>query len=150
MNATLKNGKIAVIRSASEEDAEGVIAVLQRADAETNFLTREQGELSCDIPREREFLKGANDDGNIFFVAEYEGGIVAVCNVCGNRALRLRHRAELSLAVGRKEHWGLGIGSSLMRAAETWAKEHGIEQLELSVVKENVRAIRMLEAVLCK
>ena len=35
MDATLKNGKIAVIRPASEEDAEGVIAVLQHADTRT-------------------------------------------------------------------------------------------------------------------
>ena len=35
MDATLKNGKTAVIRPASEEDAEGVIAVLQHADTRT-------------------------------------------------------------------------------------------------------------------
>ena len=145
MNATLKNGKIAVIRPATEEDAEGVIAVLQHADAETDFLVREQGEFSYDIPREREFLKRANGEGNVFLVVEYEGGIVAVCNVFSNRARRLRHRAELSLVVGLKEHWGLGIGSAVMRAAETWAKEHGFEQLELSVVRENARAVSLYE-----
>ena len=102
MNAMLKNGKIAVIRPATEEDAEGVIAVLQHADAETDFLVREQGEFSYDIPREREFLKRANGEGNVFLVVEYEGGIVAVCNVFSNRARRLRHRAELSLVVGLK------------------------------------------------
>ena len=145
MDATLKNGKTAVIRPASEEDAEGVIAVLQHADTETNFLLREQGEFPYDIPGEREFLRRANGDGNAFLVVEYEGSIVAVCSVFSNRARRLRHRAELSLVVGLKEHWGLGIGSAVMRAAETWANEHGFEQLELSVVKENARAMSLYE-----
>ncbi len=42
-----------------------------------------------------------------------------------------------------REFWGLGIGGALLNACIECAKKAGYEQLELTVVAENLRAISM-------
>lgn len=56
----------------------------------------------------------------------------------------MSHRAELSIAV-RKRYWGQGIGSMLMKELIQYAKENGIEIINLDVRKDNEQAIRLYE-----
>ena len=42
-----------------------------------------------------------------------------------------------------RAYWGLGLGRALTEACIQWAKEAGYEQLELTVVAENERAIAL-------
>ena len=55
---------------------------------------------------------------------------------------KLRHRAEFGVSVLRA-YWGLGLGRALTEARIQCAKEAGYEQLELTVVAENERAIAL-------
>ena len=55
---------------------------------------------------------------------------------------KLRHRAEFGISVLRA-YWGLGLGRALTEACIQCAKEAGYEQLELTVVAENERAIAL-------
>lgn len=55
---------------------------------------------------------------------------------------KLRHRAEFGVSVLRA-YWGLGLGRALTEACIQCAKEAGYEQLELTVVAENERAIAL-------
>lgn len=56
----------------------------------------------------------------------------------------MSHRAELSIAV-RKRYWGQGIGSMLMKELIQYAKENGIEIINLDVRKDNDHATRLYE-----
>ena len=51
-----------------------------------------------------------------------------------------RHVYVEELAVA-EEHRGQGIGCHLMQAAEGWARERGVQEIELDVWEENRRAI---------
>lgn len=57
---------------------------------------------------------------------------------------RMSHRAELSIAV-RERYWGQGIGSMLMKELIQYAKDNGIEIINLDVRKDNEQAIRLYE-----
>ena len=59
---------------------------------------------------------------------------------------KLRHRAEFGISVLRA-YWGLGLGRALTEACIQCAKEAGYEQLELTVVAENERAIALYRKV---
>jgi len=72
-----------------------------------------------------------------------DGRVVATAGVdaVGTRD-KLRHRAEFGVSVLRA-YWGLGLGRALTEASIQCAKEAGYEQLELTVVAENERAIAL-------
>lgn len=56
----------------------------------------------------------------------------------------MSHRAELGITV-RKDYWGQGIGSLLMKELIKYAKENRIEILNLDVRSDNVNAIHLYE-----
>ena len=57
---------------------------------------------------------------------------------------KLSHRCDFGVSVD-KEFWGLGIGSALLDACIECAKKAGYKQMELEVVAENDRAVKMYE-----
>ena len=58
--------------------------------------------------------------------------------------LKYKHRANIGISIDR-DHWGMGIGSSLMKLALHQAKENGLEQMELGVYADNERAIHLYQ-----
>lgn len=140
----LKNNKQLVLRVPQEADAQALIDYLKEVDSETRFLAREPGEFDFTLDQEETFIRNlTNDDSSQMFVGEVDGQIVANCSVgivMSNR--RYLHRATLGIAV-RKAYWRMGIGKLLMQACITWCRNNGVEQLELEVVTQNERAIKM-------
>ncbi len=90
----------------------------------------------------REFLQKELEEGKRkHIVAELEGepaGDVSVQPGIG----RYRHVAWLGIAV-RRQHWGKGVGSGLMKEAVGLAKELGCRKLMLGTTEGNARAIRL-------
>lgn len=142
----LKNGSILTIKIPDEEDAANLIHIIKTADTESRFLAREPGEFALSEEQEKELIKinSANKD-RLWLVGYIDGKPVGMCSVLLVRSnLRYRHRAECALSV-LKEYWGMGIGRKFMDEIEAWCKDMNIEQLELDVVSENLRARRMYE-----
>lgn len=146
MEYILKNGKKVLIRRPREDDAESIINVLSVADTETLFLARNPGEFSTTIEREKIVIHNILGDKDAeWFVAEIDGRVVGQCSVgLVRRSARYRHRAEVAFVI-IKEYCNLGIGGKMMTECIKWCKEKGVSQIELDVVKENVRAIKMYE-----
>lgn len=46
-----------------------------------------------------------------------------------------------------KAHWRRGIGEALIAAVETWAKEHKIHRIELTVRTTNTRALSLYDRI---
>ena len=143
----LKDGNVVLIRQPLEADAEAVIALMKKADAESRFLAREPGEIAVTVENEQKMiLERMDSKDSIWYVAVYEGVIVGQCSIgLLNSYKRYRHRAGVALLV-LKEYWGLGIGGKMMLECIDWCKEHNVEQLELEVVEENINAISMYES----
>lgn len=145
MQYELKNGKSVLIRMPRVEDAEAIIHVLRTADGETRFLARNPGEFQATVEQERAMIQSVigGEFGRMWFVAEYEGAVVGQCSVGFVRNNeRYRHRASVAFVL-LKAYWGLGIGGRMMQECVRWCDAHGVEQIELDVLKDNERAIAM-------
>ena len=57
---------------------------------------------------------------------------------------RMDHRAEISLSV-LKDYWGQGLGNLLLEKALAYARDQGLEFIDLDVATDNTRAIRLYE-----
>lgn len=144
---SLKNGQEVTIRTPEEEDAQGLIDLMQIVDCETRFLAREPGEFKATLEEEKCFIKHRlSDDSGQFLIAEIHGEIIGSCSVgivMGYQ--RFQHRASLGIVV-KKDFWRWGIGKILLSSVIDWCKKRGVEQLELDVIVDNKRGIGLYES----
>ena len=140
----LKNGNTALLRNAEPSDACAVLENFSLTHAETDYLLTYPDESTFDTEREARFLQRKAESANeIEIIAVADGRVVATAGVdaVGTRD-KLRHRAEFGVSVLRA-YWDLGLGRALTEACIQCAKEAGYEQIELTVVAENERAIAL-------
>ena len=146
MDYSLKNGKKVIIQKPTVEDAEAIIHVMTTDDTETLFLARNPGEFCTPVEREKQIIENVLADNDVeWFVAEYDNKVVGQCSVgLVRRNARYRHRAEVAFVI-LKDYCNIGIGGRMMEECIKWCKEHGITQIELDVVKNNERAVKMYQ-----
>lgn len=144
-NIVLKNGKSAILRSPTADDAKQMIDYLCITSGETNFMIREPEE--CVIPLEQEigFINSTlESDNSIMIACEIDGRIVGNCSLNRYGRLKLKHRATLGISIF-KEYWGLGIGSAMFEELINIGKNLGLYQLELDFVEGNERGKNLYE-----
>lgn len=143
----LKNGCIVIIRKPVLEDAESIVALIEKADTESKFLAREPGEFKTSIEREKDIIRHVIDDtDSTWFIAEYNGQVIGQCSISlVRRYQRYRHRAEVAFVI-LKNYWHLGIGGKMMLQTIQWAHLKNVEKIELDVVCDNSSAIQMYES----
>ena len=78
------------------------------------------------------------------FVAEEDGRIVGRLSLARDQHPASYHVADLGLMVAAT-HRRRGIGRALLDAAVEWARESGVQKLELHVFPYNEPAIRLYE-----
>lgn len=141
----LKNNTIAIFRSPTKHDAAQMMEYLHTTCKETNFLTREPEEAILPIEKEERFLNSIYQSKTDLMIAcEINGKIIGNCNLNRYTKLRMQHRAEVGIAIC-KEFLGLGIGNYMFSELIRISKELGIKQLELEVIADNNRAIKLYE-----
>ena len=146
MKYHLHNGKKIIIRELKVEDAKGIIELISKADTETLFLARNPGEFNTTVEKEKNIIEHViNSKNMIWFIAEYNGCIIGQASVSLVRNYeRYRHRAEVGFVI-LKDYCNMGIGSKLMQECINWCKNNDITQIELNVVTNNTRAIKMYQ-----
>lgn len=133
-----------IIREALAKDAEKLIAYTKIVGGETDNLTFGETGFPATLEQEENFLKSVNDDKtSVHLIACKDGEIVGDGSISG-LPRRMCHRAELGITV-RKKYWGQGIGSLLMKELIRFAKENGIEIINLDVRSDNINAIHLYE-----
>lgn len=134
------------IEKAQAEDAAELLAFLKQVGAETDHLTFGGEGVPFTVEEEADFIRSQSDNPlSIMYVAKGDGKILGNCSFSASPRARLRHRGELSIAVAR-EAWGMGIGTKLMEAAISFARNTAqVEILHLEVRRDNLRAIRLYE-----
>lgn len=138
----LKNGGTVRLRAPELEDAAEMIAFLERACGETDFLARRSGEITYTEEGERAYLDGCLESpDSLMIVAEVDGKIAGNSQIVRlSSHVKTRHRANLMIGL-LSEYWGLGIGSAMFRELERIAREwDGVHQLELEMAEGNERA----------
>ncbi len=135
-----------IIRQPKVNDAKDFVYLINRVNQETQYLLQEPDEIKLTSLKEKKLIRGVlADKRQKWFVAECDGKVVGQISVCGIPGrTRLAHRADIGISV-LKDYWHMGIGTALLQNGIDWAKEYGFEQLELSVISCNTRAISLYE-----
>ena len=138
----LKDGRECILRNCTEADGEAVLEIFNLTHEETDNLMSYPDESTLNAEEEASFLKEKEDsDKEIEILAEIDGKIAGLAGLSsiGNK-YKICHRVDFGISVS-KECWNLGIGSALLSACISCAKEVGYEQIELNVVADNPSAI---------
>lgn len=148
---TLKDGRSAVLRSPEPDDAAEMLGFLRMISSETDFLLRSADEeLTMTLEGERNYLERAAGSPDTLMICCFVGSDEASQVLAGNCALNFNsrrktaHRASIGIAL-KKEFWGLGIGTMLMREIDKAARKRGVSQLELEFIEGNTRARALYE-----
>lgn len=142
----LKNGKECILAPTTAELSEQMIEYMKVTAEETKFLLRYPDEITFTLEGERELLTRIyENDRQIMMVGLVDGVVAGNCSInpiAGMR--RLSHRCSLAIAL-RKEYWGLGLGTAMMKRLCELAKEAGYERVELGVIEGNDTAKHLYE-----
>lgn len=140
----LKDGISCLIKSPGPRDASGILKLMQRTSEETNYMARYADEVSIPIPQEQEYLSSIlQSRKDLMVCAVVNGEIIANAGIKPVACMeRYAHRASFGISI-YQTYWGLGIGSHLLAATISGAREIGYEQLELEVVCENKRGLAL-------
>ena len=142
----LKNGATATVREARPSDAGELLASINAASAETDFLTFGAGEFDLTEKEEAEFLaKCQATADHLYLVAVVGKRVVGSLHFATGRRPRVRHSGDFGVSVSKK-YWGQGVGSQLLDALLEWAKTTGtVKKINLRVRADNDRAVKLYE-----
>ena len=141
---TLKDGRQALLRAPCAGDAAEMVAYLQKACGETDYLARYPEEMEYTVKGETPYLQNTLEDPNsLMIVCTVEGKIAGNCQIIFMNSMKTRHRAAVMIGL-LKEYWGVGIGTALFaEMIETARQREGVCQLELEMIEGNERAFAL-------
>ena len=132
------------IREASPDDADTLIAYTKRVGKESDNLTFGAEGFPVTTEQEKAFLQSMHDDKHsVFYCAWKNEELIATGSMSGLDR-RMSHRAGLALSVVKAE-WNNGVGSMLMEKLIEYARQNGIEIINLEARSDNARAIHLYE-----
>ncbi len=130
------------IRPIELNDAEDFLALSKKID-DSNVMLFEPGERNITTEQQRQSIqKILGEKRTMYYVAESDKKLVGFMAAMGSDLNRNRHAAYLVLGV-LEEYQGKGIASQLFNQVFEWAKEIEITRLELTVIKDNVKAFHL-------
>ena len=137
----LKNGEEIELCHATLDDAQGCADHANVVFGESLNLVNspEDGKLTAEMEIDwiTKFLEAERD---VIVLAKHNGKIIGLANLSAksNKA-RVRHRSTFGISV-QKAYWSVGVGSALLEQIVALAKQIGFKQIELTVMKENIKA----------
>ncbi len=142
----LKDGRECLLRSGTQEDGREALEAFTLAHEETDYLLTYPEEKGFTVEEEGRFLAAMEEsqDG-VEILAVVDGKIAGLAGINSlGKKVKICHRAGFGISI-LKEYWCLGIGRAMVEACIECARKAGYEQLELDVVAENDRAVKLYE-----
>lgn len=129
------------IRRLEVADVPEYLALANYINHETDFFGTDASDPQ---PSMMQMMSAVKNGRQIAFIAETENGMVGHFGAFWRRGTgkKLKHCMTVGLGVA-KDFWGNGIGNALFVAYEAWAKENGVERIELEVMVHNEAAIAL-------
>ena len=140
---TTKDGRPGVVRPAKPGDAKACLAVVWEATNERPRTLMTSPEEFWTPRQWRKHRRGWDPDG-VWLVAEVEGQVCSSLGAERGKRPRERHVAEFGITVGTA-YRDSGVGRAMLEALEVWAREVGVERIQLRVFDDNARARALYE-----
>ena len=143
----LADGRIALLRSPQEDDAEEMLQFIIKASGETEFLMKFPEEYAdFTLEQEKSFIRDAYCSQHAMMIACFvDGQLAGNCQISFRTGKRDRHRASVAIAL-LQEFWNLGIGTRMFEEMFCIARQRdGLRQIELDFVEGNNRARALYE-----
>ena len=129
---------------AQAQDAAALLEYLKIIGGETDNLSFGPEGVPLDVEAEQAYLgMQAQSHDNIQLLAKVNGEIIGTASL-NRKPNRMRHRAEFGISL-KKAWWGCGAATLLAEGVLAFAREAGIEQVNLEVRSDNRRAIALYE-----
>lgn len=129
------------IQPITVEDFESFHACLDSVARERKFLGYVQ---APSLKKTRDWLQAEMEEGAIRLVALDDTRVVGWCDIAVSRNEGFTHAGRLGMGILR-EYRGQRLGSRLLEAALSSAKEGGLERVGLDVFASNTPAIKLYE-----
>lgn len=138
-----------IVREANGADSSRVIEFLNKVGTESNFLTIDEVGILISEAEMTDFLnQQAEKDNNAYFLAFVGDEIAGILHLTADYHYRVRHIAELFIAVS-EDYQGYGIGTILLEDALEWVEEVGtIKRLELTVQARNKKHVIFMKSLI--
>ncbi|MBN8237232.1 GNAT family N-acetyltransferase [Halobacillus kuroshimensis] len=134
-----------MIRTAERNDAGRYKRLMAELEGETDFLLYGRDERTWTLDRVEGMIQHCREQqGSLLLLSEDEWGLNGHVTVLGGSAPRNRHAAGIITGV-KKRVQGTGVADELFDYVDSWARDHGILRLELTVMVRNTRAVRFYE-----
>jgi RimJ/RimL family protein N-acetyltransferase len=133
-----RDGRSGVVREARATDAKAALAIVAEA---THERPRTLAVIERELWGPRQWRKHRLGWGKVgvSLVAEVDGAVVGQLTVSRGTRPTTTHRAEFGITVASGAR-GQGVGRALLEVLETWAREYGVDRIELGVFEGNDRA----------
>ena len=145
----MKNTNVEIVR-AQAEDAAALLDYLKIVGGETDNLSFGAEGVPLDVEAEKAYLgMQAKSCDSIQLLAKVNGEIIGTASL-NRKQRRMGHRAEFGISL-KKAWWVCGAATVLAHGVLDFAREAGIEQVNLEVRSDNKRAIALYEKLgFCK
>jgi RimJ/RimL family protein N-acetyltransferase len=140
---TARDGRRWSLRPARPTDGRGLAGLFADVRREGRWLITTPGSVS--EPSEAfwisEMIRAAE---HLVLVAEADGDVIGNILVSVDRGVATEHIGVLSITIA--DGWrDVGIGTEMVAAAQSWARERGLRKLSLGVFPDNERAVAVYE-----
>ncbi len=134
-----------VVRTASETDAENLIALKKNYIKGTHSIPLYEDEYKNTPQQETELIKRYHSEQNsVLLVAEHNNVLIGNLDITGNQRRKLFHTGMIGMGIANA--WqNRKIGSMLMQEALDWAAASPLEILWLEVYSTNLAGIKLYE-----
>ena len=126
------------VREALEADAPAMTQCTRRNLLKSPYLLTHPEDFNPTVEQTQSWIQFHREKDNcVLMIAECARKVIAVQNLTGKQARKVRHRADYGVAI-LKEWRGMGIGKILLEVMIDWARKNSvIELMQLEVYAEN-------------
>lgn len=125
----LKSGKSILIREATSNDAEQLLACTKEYIGISEFIPKEAEEHNLTLEQEKEWIEGfLLHENSILLVAEYEGSIVGNIDLAGNKRLSMQHTGVIGMGL-LPAFQNQGLGTALLQAVIDFGRTNPILEI---------------------
>jgi ribosomal protein S18 acetylase RimI-like enzyme len=136
----LRDGRAALIRPASLDDAPQLLANINAIGAEVVYLLTEN--IGSDLEEERQWIMEYDGASALLLVAEVDGKLVGQADVQPGRWPKESHVGIVGIAI-LDDFRGAGLGRAMMDRVLEWMRDRRFKKACLEVFVTNERAIAL-------